>query len=129
MYILSSNVKNVFSSPPIPPLEIKFRKIILHCHDAIKFCMANKLTIVNKIDIRALHRNITHLAVTTRKTTKKMKNLNCEWKWKRAQKIHVFFKTVRSIFACFLASQLLLLFFKILLTCVRTKCHEITTGR
>ena len=37
--------------------------------------MVNKLTIVNRFVVHTLHRNITHLAVITHKTTGKRGNL------------------------------------------------------
>ena len=39
--------------------------------------MLNNLTFVNSCVIDTLNRNITHSALTTRKTTKQMEKLNC----------------------------------------------------
>ena len=52
----------------------------------MKFCTVNKLKIVNRFVLHTLHRNIKHSAVTTLKTTEKIKIMKCEGKWKRADK-------------------------------------------
>ena len=53
--------------------------------------MMKKLTIVNRPVLHILHSNITHLAISKRKTTNKNENLNWgEWKTspKTGSKIH-----------------------------------------
>ena len=52
----------------------------------MKFCMVNKLTIMNTFVLLTLLLNITHLAIITNKTIKIMENLKCEGRgeWKKA---------------------------------------------
>ena len=49
----------------------------------MKFGMVNKLTTVNRFVLHTLHRNITHLAIITRKTNIKLGILK-GGNWKRA---------------------------------------------
>ena len=52
----------------------------------MKFCVVNKSTILNKFFLHTLQRNITHLAVITRKTNIKLGILKGGGaNWKRAQ--------------------------------------------
>ena len=58
-----------------PHLNFKFVKLILRCHNVKKFCMANKVTIVNKFVHSSLLCNITRSAITIGQTIKKMEDL------------------------------------------------------
>ena len=51
----------------------------------MKFGMVNKSTTVNRFVLHTLHRNITHLAIITRKTNIKLSILK-GGNWKRAEK-------------------------------------------
>ena len=50
----------------------------------MKFGMVNKSTTVNRFVLHILHRNITHLAIITRKTNIKLGILKRGGNWKRA---------------------------------------------
>ena len=50
----------------------------------MKFGVVNKSTIVNKFILHTVQRNITHLAVITRKTNKKTRYFERRGNWKRA---------------------------------------------
>ena len=50
------------SFPVPPPFKFIFENLILHCHNAKKLGMVNKLTIMNRFVFHTLQRNITHLA-------------------------------------------------------------------
>ena len=58
--------KGLFSS--FTPFKFNFEKSIERCHSAMKFGVVNKSTILNRFVLHTLQRNITHLAVITRKT-------------------------------------------------------------
>ena len=51
----------------------------------MKIGMVNKLTIMNRFILHTLQRNVTHLAVITRKTNIKIVILKGGGEWKRAQ--------------------------------------------
>ena len=59
--------------PHHPNLNFSFEKIFYPCHNAMKCCMLNTPTIVNRLALHTLHRNSTHLAVRTRLTTIKIR--------------------------------------------------------
>ena len=61
----------LFQSPP-PTFKFNTEKSITHCHNAMKFGVVNKSTILNRFVLHTLQRNITHLAVITRKTNIKL---------------------------------------------------------
>ena len=61
----------LFQFPP-PPFKFNFEKSIQRCHNAMKFDVVNKSTILNRFVLHTLQRNITHLAVITRKTNTKL---------------------------------------------------------
>ena len=48
------------------------RKSIQRCHNAMKFGVVNKSTILNRFVLHTLQRNFTHLVVITRKTNIKL---------------------------------------------------------
>ena len=50
----------------------------------MKFGVVNKLTTVNRFVLHTLQRNITHLAVITRKSNIKLGSLKRGGNWKRA---------------------------------------------
>ena len=50
----------------------------------MKFGMVNKSATVNRFVLHTLHRNITHLAIITRKTNIKLGILKGGGNWKRA---------------------------------------------
>ena len=50
------------------PFKFILEKSIQRCHNVMKFGVVNKSTILNRIVLHTLQRNITHLAVITRKT-------------------------------------------------------------
>ena len=58
----------LFSSFP----QFNFEKSIQRCHNAMKFGVANKSTILNRLVLHTLQRNITHLDVITPKTNIKL---------------------------------------------------------
>ena len=59
-----------YCTPPFPPFNSNFEKLLQHCHNAMKLDMANKLTIVNRFVIHTLdHNNITHSVILTCKST------------------------------------------------------------
>ena len=64
-----SNYK-LFGSFPVsaPPFKFNFEKYIQRCHNAMKFGVVDKSTILNRFVRHTLQRNITRLAVITRKT-------------------------------------------------------------
>ena len=76
--------KTIKGSFPVPPFKFTFEKSIYHCHNAMKFGVVNKSTILNRFVLHTLLRNITRLAVITRKTNKKIGILK-GGNWKRAQ--------------------------------------------
>ena len=51
-----------------PPFKFIFENLIYRCHNAMKIGMVNKSTIMNRFVLHTLQRNITHIAVITRKT-------------------------------------------------------------
>ena len=51
-----------------PPFKFNFEKSISRCHNATKLGVKNKSTILNRFVLHTLQRNITRLAVITRKT-------------------------------------------------------------
>ena len=65
----------------------------------MKFGVVNKSTILNRFVLHILQRNITHLAVITRKTNIKLGILK-GGNWKRAKILHIFtqisFENVKS---------------------------------
>ena len=74
----------LFQFPP-PPFEFNFEKSIQRCHNAMKFGVVNKSTILNRFVLHTLQRNITHLDVITRKTNIKLDFLKGGGgNWKRA---------------------------------------------
>ena len=64
----------------------------------MKFGMVNKLTTVNRFILHILQRNITRLAVITRKTNIKLGILKGGGNWKRAVLLYFYPKGVRQIF-------------------------------
>ena len=56
----------------------------------MKFGVVNKSTILNRFVLHTLQRNITHLAVITRKTNLKLGILR-GGNWKRAEKTFIFY--------------------------------------
>ena len=62
----------LFSVPQTLHLSFKLEKII--CHNAMKICVVNKLTIVNRFVLHNLLRNITRSVIITRKTTRMLNN-------------------------------------------------------
>ena len=75
---MRADIQTLGYFPISPHLSFKFQKLFQRCYYAMKFCMVNKPTIVNRFGLNISHRNITHLAVITRKTTMKMKKLKFE---------------------------------------------------
>ena len=73
-----------------PPFKFNFEKLIWPCHNAMRFGVVNKSTTVNIFVLHTLQRNITHLAVITRKTNLKLgilKGGGGGGDWKRANVI------------------------------------------
>ena len=71
------------SFPAPPPFKFNSEKFIQRYHNALKFGVVNKSTTVNRFVLHTLQRNITHLAVITRKATKKTRYFE-RGDWKRA---------------------------------------------
>ena len=55
-----------------PPFKFNFEKVMSRCQSAMNFGVVNKSTTVNRFVLHTLQRNITHLAVITRKTNIKL---------------------------------------------------------
>ena len=55
-----------------PPSKLNFEKSIKRCHNAMKIGVVNKSTILIRFVIDTSQRNITHLAVITRKSNIKL---------------------------------------------------------
>ena len=70
----------LFQSSP----QIEFERSTQCCHNAMKFGVVNKSTTLNRfVVLQTLQRNITHLAIITRKTNIKLGILK-KGNWKRA---------------------------------------------
>ena len=85
---MKTHGKTGLDSFPLPShLNFSFEKRIFRCHNAMKFCIVTKLIIVSIFIFHTLHRNITHLALIARNTTKTLRgqtvlSVHCElWKY------------------------------------------------
>ena len=76
-----------FTPPPPPLLIFSFERLNLLYQIVMKFCIVNKLAIVNRFVLHTLHRNITYSAIIKRKTTEKNEKLKFGGgggEWRRA---------------------------------------------
>ena len=76
--------KKVLAFFQFHPFKFSFETSIYRCHNAMKTGVVKKSTFVNRFVLQTLQRDITHLAVITRRTNIKLGNLKGE-NWKRAK--------------------------------------------
>ena len=77
-WLFSARYQKLLALFQFPPFKFNFEKSIYRCHNAIK------LGVVNKFVLHTLQRNITHLALITRKTNIRLGILK-GGNWKRAK--------------------------------------------